>query len=98
MRFTFTCWSCQQETEMETRVFRSHRCRNCGAAMLSCRNCRFYDPHASKQCREPVSEPVSDKEKANFCDYYQPGGSFGENEAAKKVEEAKNKLDSLFKF
>ncbi len=34
--------------------------------------CRFYDTSKAKHCSEPVAEPVSDKERANFCGYYEP--------------------------
>jgi hypothetical protein len=36
--------------------------------------CRHYDVSKAKQCREPVAEPVQDKTRANFCDWFQPRG------------------------
>lgn len=98
MRWKFTCWSCKTETEMHTQVFRSHRCRHCDADMLACRNCRFYDPQASKQCREPVSEPVHDKEKANFCDYFRPADHSDGGPEVSEAEAARARLNDLFKF
>jgi hypothetical protein len=34
--------------------------------------CRFYDTRVAKACREPMAEEVKDKERANFCDWFQP--------------------------
>jgi hypothetical protein len=33
--------------------------------------CVFYDPALGQQCREPVAESVTDKQRANFCGYFQ---------------------------
>jgi hypothetical protein len=33
--------------------------------------CVFHDPAAPQQCREPVAEPVADRQRANFCGYFQ---------------------------
>jgi hypothetical protein len=33
--------------------------------------CVYYDTAAPQQCREPVAENVSDKQRANFCGYFQ---------------------------
>jgi hypothetical protein len=37
-----------------------------------CRLCSFFDPTVSQACREPVADEVKDKERANFCGYFQP--------------------------
>jgi hypothetical protein len=56
--------------------------------------CEFYDTSVAKSCREPVAEEVTDKERANFCDYFrgQPGvraaGGVSEADAAKAQLEA----------
>ena len=97
MRWTFTCWSCKAQTEMKTQVFRSSTCPHCEADMLVCKNCRFYDTNASKQCREPVSEPVHNKERANFCDYFRPAENTPE-EGPSEADLARERLNSLFKF
>lgn len=39
--------------------------------------CRHYDVAKAKQCREPVAEPVLDKTRANFCDWFQVGAGAG---------------------
>jgi hypothetical protein len=37
-----------------------------------CRNCRFYAPGRPNDCLEPVADPVADKQRANFCGYFEP--------------------------
>jgi hypothetical protein len=47
-------------------------CEACTAYLHCCRNCDFYEPGASNDCREPNAERVVEKELANFCDYFRP--------------------------
>lgn len=77
-------------------------CSSCGADTRSCRNCRFWSPGAWHDCAERVDDPVSDKERGNFCDYFQVEPSFKVDHpaAAKtgsaKTDEAKSAFDGLF--
>jgi hypothetical protein len=61
-----------------------------------CRNCRFYDPGAPQQCREPQAEPVRDKEAGNYCDFFEPLSQHAGGERDRAVE-AKRKLEDLFR-
>jgi hypothetical protein len=56
----------------------------------------FYDRARSKQCRETVAELVSDKAKANFCDYfvYAENRKAAADAGSARVRKA---LDDLFK-
>ncbi len=67
----------------------------CGTDLHVCRNCHFYDASAYNQCREPNAERVSDRERANRCDYFQAGeGSAAGGEAGGAAKDA---LDALFR-
>ncbi len=57
--------------------------------------CEFYDTTVSDSCREPIAERVSDKKKANFCGYFQPGHT-GSSSATGASAENKSALESLF--
>jgi hypothetical protein len=57
--------------------------------------CQFYDTKAYNECREPMADRITEKEKANFCDYFKIGG--GENDAEKKRQELLAKAQALFK-
>lgn len=88
------CFSCQKE--LSSRIGRQERCQ-CGADLHCCYNCLFYDSTAYNECREPQAERVLDKERANFCDYFQLAErpfSVGQKDAA---AEAKKKLEELFR-
>ena len=57
-------------------------------------NCRFHDPSAYNECREPNAERVSDRDRANRCEYFVPGtGAGGEKDDGA----ARSELDALFK-
>jgi hypothetical protein len=56
--------------------------------------CRHYSPQAAKQCKEPQAEPPREKDRANFCDFFDLGsGPLAERGAA---AEAKAAFDKLF--
>ena len=52
-------------------IGRRDTCTGCGADLHACVHCRHFDPSRSSQCCEPQAEWVSDKEKSNFCDYFE---------------------------
>ncbi len=57
--------------------------------------CRFYALAKAKQCAEPVAEPVLDKQRANFCGYFEPvPGRFRAPGPA--ADQALDALNSLF--
>jgi hypothetical protein len=66
------CWHCGQRLTGPDYA-REAACPACGRPTHVCRNCRFYAPGRSNDCLEPVAEHVADKQRANFCDYFEPG-------------------------
>ncbi len=93
----FICRACGGETAIGEIVGRRDTCDGCGAYLRACIQCRHYDTSYSHDCREPQAEPVADKEKANFCDFYQPaqGGPAGRETGLSKTE-AEKKWEELF--
>lgn len=60
-----------------------------------CINCRFYFKGAHYDCRENIDELVKDKDRPNFCEYFQLDEKLLEkNEKAKK--ESSSKSEELF--
>ena len=88
-----SCHHCGNKLELARVVSRAESCPNCGRDVRVCLNCQFYDQFAHNQCREPQAELVSEKDKANFCDYFTPGERRAEQDAATA---ARSKLDKLF--
>lgn len=66
------CWRCGSEVGLSPPFNRHDMCRSCHAYLHACKLCEFYDTAVAKHCREPIAEEVRDKERANFCDYFQP--------------------------
>ncbi len=72
MSETYTCWKCGGLlTEVLLPLPRHEECPHCRAQLHVCRMCVFFDPAVAQQCREPVAGFVSDKQRANFCGYFQ---------------------------
>jgi hypothetical protein len=89
------CTFCGAEIQIEDRVGRRDECPQCRRDLHACLQCRFYDRSYHNQCRETQAEYVGDKERSNFCDYFQ----FGRESVSEKsaAEDAKQKLKGLFK-
>ena len=50
---------------------RSETCHRCNSDLKVCLNCVSYDVRIAQQCRDPRAEPVSEKEMANYCEYFE---------------------------
>src|SRR5512134_1659363 len=69
---SLVCWKCGASLEALGLPFsRTDECRTCRAEVHVCRMCRFYDTGKAKSCAEPVADEVRDKERANFCGYFE---------------------------
>ena len=67
-----TCWKCGGPLqELLLPLARHEECPHCRAQLHVCRMCVYFDTTAPQQCREPVADNVSDKQRANFCGYFQ---------------------------
>jgi len=91
------CALCKTPLAEEKIGFRDE-CPRCGGDLHICRNCRFYDQYASRQCREPaISEGVTDKERRNLCEYFKPVTPGMEDQGEAESAAARRKLEALFK-
>jgi hypothetical protein len=61
-----------------------------------CRNCSFFAPGSHNDCREPGAEPVTDKERANFCEFF-AFATAGPAGLGKGTDGARAALDALFR-
>lgn len=89
------CAFCGGSVEVEGRVGRLEECPSCGRDLHACLQCRFYDRSFHNQCRESQSGYVTDKERSNFCEFFELGRDVEKEK--KNVEDAKEKLKKLFK-
>jgi hypothetical protein len=90
-----TCFSCSKPSRYQDNVGYREECIHCRADMHVCKNCDFYDPKAYNECHESSADPVKEKERANFCDFYRP--STRGSGAKSQAESLKAAADALFK-
>ena len=92
------CFACGSGLELASgeRVGFRDTCSTCGSDLHVCRNCGHHDPSAYNECREPGSERVGDRERANRCDWFTAADG-GEGEPGEARDQAKAALDQLFK-
>jgi len=50
---------------------RTELCAGCRAELRCCLNCVAYDAAAAQQCRDRRAEPVLEKDRGNFCEFFQ---------------------------
>ncbi|MCC7405277.1 MAG: hypothetical protein IT288_12835 [Bdellovibrionales bacterium] len=93
--FKLKCFKCGVETEFSDSVGIRDECQNCGEDSHCCRNCRFYDPKVYNECKETSADVVREKDRSNFCDYYQP--STGDGGTGPTRDQLKNAAEALFK-
>ena len=96
------CWYCGSPVTDPVPIGRSQRCLNCGKDLRSCRSCRFILPGAGGGCRETSAEPQSDKEKANFCDWFSLDEKYrsetgGQQKDKNLADASRAAFDNLFK-
>lgn len=96
------CYFCGTSIDPGQKILREASCASCGRDLHACVQCRHYDPNAHNKCREPQAEWVTDKDKANFCEFFefretsaltQPGLGGAQS----SQDRARAALDSLFK-
>jgi hypothetical protein len=94
------CWSCKKPLSLTagTKIAFRADCEFCGTDLHCCRSCSFFDENAYNQCREPQAERITDKLRANYCEYHLYLGVSGPQTGADAAKEtALKKLDDLFK-
>jgi hypothetical protein len=95
MTASLNCFSCGKEVQVLGRVGRRDECPACHADVHVCKNCEFYDPKVYNECRETTAEVVREKDRANYCDFFDPRkGSSG---ATSKADLLRAQAEALFK-
>lgn len=94
---TLHCYRCGESlARLGERLSRHDLCPGCSCELHVCRMCSHYDPQVPDQCREDDAERVSDKERANFCDYFSPSAAAFDEDRRQEAESARKKLEALF--
>lgn len=89
------CAFCGAPVEILGHVGRLEECPACRRDLHACLQCRLYDRSFHNQCRESQAGSVADKERSNFCEFFE----FGRDATSEleKAEASKRQLDALFK-
>lgn len=91
----FSCYNCGSSLSA-AEFGRRDSCEKCGRDTRVCRNCKHYDTARNNQCREEQAPRQVEKEKSNFCEWFQPGGAG--NAAQRDTKDAlRNAAEALFK-
>ena len=92
------CFSCNAAVELAAgeRIGFRDACEKCNSDLHVCLNCVHHDSSAYNQCREPNAEWVSERERANRCDYFAYGDR-SRDSAGDEQSRARATLDDLFK-
>jgi hypothetical protein len=89
-----TCFKCGTTIELE-KVSRRDECLRCGTDLRVCLNCTFYAESKANACVEPQAEPVKEKDRANYCDFFRFKESATKKQSGKS--EAEKAWNELFK-
>jgi hypothetical protein len=89
-----TCYGCGATLRFDGPVGRRTPCPECDADLHACIDCKFYDPSAAHECREPHAEHYVDKESANACDLFQLGDGASRRRGSSRA--ARDQMRALF--
>ncbi len=107
------CWKCGALNEIPANgkiAFRA-TCDKCYSWLHCCANCANYCLGLPNSCKIPGTEPVADREAANFCEDFHLKGIhtisklsaddvakklFGEDPSSPRQDDPKKRFESLF--
>lgn len=97
MNDTLVCWKCGASLQaLELPFRRLEQCEGCEAELHVCRMCVNFNSRVAGGCTEDHAEEVMDKERANFCDYYQPRPGAYVRIDEPRTRATRAQLDALF--
>jgi hypothetical protein len=94
---SLSCFRCGGAYELQGRIGLRDVCPACDADLHTCLNCRHYNRSAHNECNEPQAEWVRDKDRANYCDYFDPRRGAAGGTRSSPSAGARARFDDLFK-
>ncbi|WP_394229294.1 hypothetical protein [Shewanella colwelliana] len=93
----FNCWQCGKALEgVILPLSRREECAECHADQHVCKMCVFFQDSGRGDCKEERAEWISDRERANFCDYFKPATGVYSKSGPSANEQALAELAVLF--
>ena len=97
MSNNIACYRCGAAlSALSLPLSRRDQCPECVADLHVCKMCLYFDRKVPRQCREDGAEDVSEKERANFCDWFKPSEEAFDPNRKSEADAAKEALASLF--
>jgi len=97
MSHNIACYRCGESlAALSLPLSRQDECPSCQVYLHVCRQCRHFDPTVPRKCREDDAEDVVEKERLNFCDYFDPSATAFDGARKAEADTAKQSLDALF--
>ena len=92
-----SCYRCGHSLELlPLPLGRRDECPGCTADLHVCRMCRMYDRREPTGCTEEDALEVTEKERANFCDYFKPSADAFSPELIRAHDKAQSEAAALF--
>ena len=91
------CQHCGEAVTLGEPIGREATCESCGRDLRACRQCRHFDPRYNNACRETMADPVEDKDRRNFCEYFSFTREPLKAATKDRSAEARARLESLFR-
>lgn len=91
-----SCWHCGRGLT-RADFGREQNCPGCRRPTRVCRNCRQFAPGRPGDCAEAMAEPVLAKDRANFCEHFEPADSPGASPPATDDDALLKAAQDLFK-
>lgn len=88
------CYNCGEV--FEVKVYRNTECSSCGKDAKVCLSCKFYSPGSHWDCNENLREAVREKDRANFCDFFELSSNYKGLTGKDRELNAKKAFNSLF--
>ena len=97
MSESLSCYRCGHSLDSIPLPFsRRDECSNCIAELHVCRMCLMYDVSEPNSCKEEDALEVTEKERANFCDYFKPNPKAYAPGFVESQDKALSELTALF--
>lgn len=97
MSHSISCFRCGESlASLSLPLSRQDECPHCLVYLHVCRMCCHFDSSVPRQCREDDAEDVTEKERLNFCDYFEPSEHAFDSTRKSETDKAEQALDALF--
>jgi hypothetical protein len=92
------CHQCGASVSVNEPLSRDAECETCKNDLRCCVNCVHYDTNMNNSCRETQADPVVEKTRRNFCEYFVFTRQLqGPGPKKERPSDARAKLEALFK-